>query len=82
MKRSKAYRIEQRERVVKNRKRLIKELGTDLGTKQCDGMMDKKHPLDCGKPGCLVCHRSKLFDEATANSKRLEEKLKIDLEEV
>ena len=59
MKRGKAFRIEQKERVIKNRKRLMKE--TDLHHRhEDDNRYNKRHPYDCGKTDCGCCHPHKV----------------------
>lgn len=58
MSRGKAYNREQRERVVRNRKRLMKETGLEHKTDD-DGRLAKKHPYDCGKADCGCCHPHK-----------------------
>jgi hypothetical protein len=57
MKRDRRYRIEQRERVIRNRKRFINDC--KVLTNMVEGELEKRHPLDCGNPGCLVCHPHK-----------------------
>lgn len=60
MKRSRAYRIEQKERIINKRSKAAKtfKLGKVLAQ---PNRMAKKHPLDCGNPGCMVCHASKVL---------------------
>jgi hypothetical protein len=58
MSRDRGYNREQRERVIKNRKRLMKD--TDLHHRsEEDGRYAKRHPYDCGKTDCGVCHPHK-----------------------
>lgn len=61
MNRDRGFRRKQRERVIKNRVKLKKE--TDLVHKHDDqpGRYAKRHPYDCGKPGCLSCHNEKVL---------------------
>lgn len=61
MKRSKAYRIKQKERVIKNRKTLLKNVTNYPPTKMVEepNRMSKRHPLDCGVAGCPLCHHEK-----------------------
>jgi hypothetical protein len=70
MKRDKGYRIHNRDRIIKNRKRLLKSLDKDLldVLKDAENRMSKKHPLDCGNTKCGICsaykkHPSKNKDE-------------------
>ena len=59
MKKSRAYNREQRDRVIKNRKRLIRDMQTSDGVKP-DGKYAKHHPFDCGKSDCGLCHPQKV----------------------
>lgn len=59
MKRDKAYRVEQRERVINNRKQLKKDMKIINSHDDQNGRLAKQHPLDCGKPNCQVCHSHK-----------------------
>jgi hypothetical protein len=60
MKRDKAFRIKQRERVIKNRVKLKKD--TDLVHRHEDqpGRYAKRHPYDCGRTDCGRCHPHKV----------------------
>jgi hypothetical protein len=59
MTRSREYNREQRERVIKNRKRLIRDMKMSDGIKH-DGEYAKRHPYDCGHKDCPLCHRHKV----------------------
>jgi len=77
-----AYRIAQKERVIKKRLKLVRRL--DTGHVFEDGKTDyehqlekankfgKKHPMDCGNPKCGLCHREKL-----SGDKKISEKKKL-----
>lgn len=76
MKRDRAFRIEQRERVIKNRIKLKKD--TDLVHKHEDhpGRWAKQHPYDCGNPECLVCHCEKVLGLKKIEDKVIEDSYK------
>jgi hypothetical protein len=76
MKRDKAFRIEQRERVIKNRKRLMKDTDLQHRNENQDNRYNKQHPYDCGNAACLVCHPEKAFDEKTVEDLRVEDSYK------
>lgn len=62
MKRSRAWRRTQKERVVNNRMKEMKALGIAKEgwiVIQEPHRMEKKHPLDCGNAQCLLCHHEK-----------------------
>ena len=59
MGRGRGYNREQRERVVKNRKRLMKDTGLEHQHMEQDGRYVKRHPYDCGRADCGVCHGHK-----------------------
>ena len=60
MKRSKAYRIHHKERVIKNRKKLCSQIeNVDSRNIEQPNRMDKRHPLDCGQANCSLCRYSK-----------------------
>ena len=61
MKRDRAFRIEQKERVIKNRKNLIKETGLEHSKQHQNNRYNKKHPYDCGNADCLLCHGEKVL---------------------
>lgn len=81
MNRDRGFRRQQRERVINNRKRLMRD--TDLQHKHEDqsNRYNKRHPYDCGKSGCLVCHSEKAFHEKTVEDLRLEESFKDQIKE-
>jgi len=64
MHRDKAYRISQRERVLKSRGKDAKTFEVKPKKDQI-GRFSSRHPLDCGNSGCLTCHSSKVFGLAT-----------------
>ena len=68
--RDRAWRRQQRARIIANRKRfLLNREGPDgILAVRPDGMMADRHPLDCGKR-CLMCHGEKLLN---AQSRRAE----------
>jgi hypothetical protein len=76
MKRDKAFRIKQRERVIKNRVKLKKDTNLVHRHEDQPGRYAKRHPYDCGNTQCLVCHPEKVFDEKTAEDVRVEDSYK------
>lgn len=60
MSRGRDYNREQRERVIKNRKRLMRDTGLQHQKMHQDGRYVKRHPYDCGRADCGVCHPHKL----------------------
>jgi hypothetical protein len=49
---------------IEKRLKEIKRL--DLG--RCvrySQQLAKRHPLDCGKPGCMICHSTKILGQKT-----------------
>ena len=61
MKRSREYRFEQKERVIKNRLKLIKNTFNSIIDKY-DGklnILNKDDPYDCGKRQCGMCRSCK-----------------------
>lgn len=73
MKRDRAFRIDQKERVIKNRKRLMKDTDLHHRNEHQDNRYNKRHPYDCGNPQCLICHREKVFGEKTVEDLRVED---------
>jgi hypothetical protein len=61
MKRSREYRFEQKERVIKKRFRLVKDTFPDM----TENYQNKKNylathdPFDCGKSNCQLCRTHK-----------------------
>lgn len=65
----------------KHRKAYEKFIGVyprnyDIGEGRRDNW-NKRHPLDCGKTACYVCHGSKLLDDPTHH----EVKARVDFKE-
>lgn len=58
MKRDRAYVREQRKRVIRNRKKLVRDLHGE-GCRKHEGQYSKHHPYDCGKTDCMLCHGHK-----------------------
>ena len=67
----KAYRLAQKERIIKKRLRLIKATESPSliypdGKTQYEhavaesNKVNKRHPFDCGKSDCMLCHRHKI----------------------
>jgi hypothetical protein len=73
MQRDRGFRRQQRERVIHNRKNLMRDTGLEHRKQEQENRYNKRHPYDCGNPQCLVCHSEKVFHEKTVNDLRLEE---------
>lgn len=58
MKHDRAYNREQRERVIRNRKRMVRDTKSPDGVR-ADGEYAKRHPYDCGRTDCMLCHGHK-----------------------
>jgi hypothetical protein len=59
--RDRAWRRNQRARVIANRKRFLLDMGRDgILEHRPDGMMADRHPFDCGHR-CLMCHGEKFL---------------------
>ncbi|MCE5317410.1 MAG: hypothetical protein LLG04_08635 [Parachlamydia sp.] len=58
MTRDRGYRRKQRDRVIKNRKKLVRDLDGE-GCWKYEGKYGKHHPYDCGKTDCMLCHAHK-----------------------
>ncbi len=65
MKRSREYRFKQKERVIKNRVKLCKQIRYSPQTMVNEpSRMDKKRPFDCGNANCQTCrHHKKDWDK-------------------
>jgi len=63
MKRSRSYRIHQKERVIKNRVRQVKTVQpssrTGLACVRYKQQLAIRHPYDCGQTNCPLCRRDK-----------------------
>lgn len=70
MPRNRAYRREHRTRVIKNRIKELKSVDPRYAKVVVLGKMAKKHPLDCGSPGCLLCHGDKIYNKGKARKKK------------
>lgn len=85
-----AYRRQQNDRVIKSRLKLVKERDDkhkDVTGKtyyehvaEEPGRLRKKHPYDCGKTQCQLCHSEKLFGKAKISDKRRETMEELDEE--
>lgn len=73
-KQRKSKRIQRNENAVKRQVKIAKQHGlgfTDEVIKQ-PHRLTKKHAMDCGRPGCMLCgNRRKLFKELTQQEKSL-----------
>ena len=86
-----AYRLAQKERIIKKRLHLVKV--KDTGTKFSDGTtlyenlaekankLADRHPYDCGKANCLCCHSEKVLKKKKVREQKLLEKAKQQLKE-
>jgi hypothetical protein len=62
--------------IMKRRLDLMKKYGHDFAENWARrGRVRKKHPLDCGKPNCFICHCDK-------NLKKKSFKYRKDLEKL
>lgn len=77
MGRGRGYNREQRERVVKNRKRLMRDTGLKHQKMEQDGRYVKQHPYDCGKADCGVCSGHKRHG---CESKNKDEHVLLEIE--
>lgn len=62
MQRNRARRRNNNKNLIRNRKRLLKHVDASYG-KHFEGKENKlavKHPLDCGKTDCSLCHSHKV----------------------
>lgn len=48
------------------RQRVCQWIGRDMPM----GETRKRHPLDCGTPGCLLCHFSKFYRRPSRHNER------------
>jgi hypothetical protein len=60
MKRDRGFRRQQRERVIKNRKRLMKDTNLQHRHEEQENRYNKRHPYDCGRTDCGCCHPHKV----------------------
>lgn len=75
MVRNKKFRIKQKERIIKSRLSLCRQIKYSLDEDIIElNRLSKKHPLDCGKANCQMCRR----DDKQMNKKN---KLKLPLED-
>ena len=60
--RNKEFRFHEKERVIKNRRDLMKMSKTlrNMSERMSDGELDKKDPIDCGHAKCQCCHIEKV----------------------
>ena len=63
MKRDRSWRRSQDKRVIDNRLNELKSLDPKYAEKmkKSPNKLSKKHPLDCGKSGCKLCHPNKNY---------------------
>jgi hypothetical protein len=85
MKRDRGWRKQQNDRIIKKRKRLLRDVSKYM-LEYFDGKENKlaiKHPLDCGKTDCGICAGHKRNKACKSKSKDihglLEEILKRDI---
>lgn len=60
MKRSRAWRRRQTNRVIQNRLKFAKEYGAKVD-EDAPHSLAKRHPLDCGCAKCKLCHSGKYY---------------------
>lgn len=46
------------------------------------GRFRKRHPLDCGRPGCLLCHSEKVFKRRSVHQRRADEAFQSELKDL
>ena len=58
-----AIRIKLTSKIIRKRLYLVSQIAPDLYKKlhKEPGRVRDKHPLDCGKAKCKLCHRDKIF---------------------
>lgn len=54
----------------------------DGGDAQSSGRFRKRHPLDCGRSRCKLCHSEKIFKRRNPAQIRADEKFAYELKEV
>lgn len=60
MKRSKEFRIHQKDKKIKKRfKDILSNKGYSEKLKESLNKLNKKHPFDCGNPNCGICRMDK-----------------------
>jgi len=57
--RDRAWHRQQRKRIIHNRLRLLRDLKDERAESLKGGYLVKRHPYDCGRTRCGVCHPHK-----------------------
>ena len=84
MKRDEGFRREQRERVIKNRVRFVKDVeekNSKYSRKASDlvqGKLVKRHPADCGRADCQCCHLEKISKKSKRKRRNAEQRIDND----
>jgi len=72
------------DKVIKKRLKLLK-LNNDINyqkIKKEPNRLVKKHPYDCGKAKCYLCHTNKLLKNKKAQDKRIDTFVKSEIEDL
>lgn len=70
MSRNRSWRRFQAARVIKKRKRLMRDTRLEHQKEDQLNRYNKQHPYDCGNPQCGVCHFSKVAGLPTVSDLR------------
>jgi hypothetical protein len=72
MKRNKAWRRDNDKKLIVKRKKLLRDLNNKDYLKKFEGEEHRlavKHPLDCGRTDCGICHHYKVNKACASKSK-------------
>jgi len=65
---------------MRRRKRQHRDLHGPSADGAALGRFRKKHPYDCGRPGCQVCHFEKVHGLPSVSRRRADEAFAAELE--
>lgn len=70
MTRNRAERRANNKRIIENRLKELKQINPEFyeHIKDNPNLVNKKHPLDCGKANCQICHT----DDPTPRNKKID----------
>lgn len=72
------------EQAVARRVRFLRRSGRAemlVALRHLPGRLKKHNPLDCGRPGCKLCHRDKIFDDSRRDEALADLKMREGLRE-